>query len=81
MDADPFYRAFVAEVTVSESGQMTWYPQLGHTVIAFGTAHQAEQKMASLRAFCQQVLPRIGWAHYQRITLQYNGQLIAERNP
>jgi len=74
---NPFWRAQVSEVVVDAFGDITLYPEFGRTPVEFGGIDRAEEKLANLMLFYQQVLPRTGWDYYERISLKYKNQIVA----
>lgn len=81
LDSDPFLRAQVAEIVVDRRGNITLYPQVGHTKIVFGSSDRFVEKCQVLRGVYQNILHRNGWQSYHTLNVSYRGQVVAERQP
>ena len=75
---DPFWRAQVAQIDINGKGRAVIYPQVGDEKIEFGKPENFETKFRKLRIFYKEVLPRVGWNKYNRINVEYEGQVVAE---
>jgi cell division protein FtsQ len=76
--ADDFWRAQIAQLDIDSKGKVNMMPQIGGQLIEFGTADNLETKFKKLRIFYKEILPQKGWNTYQRVNLEYEGQIIAE---
>lgn len=79
--ADEFWKAQVAQLDIDRKGRIRMYPQVGDERIEFGRAVDFERKFAKLNIYYKEILPRTGWNKYGRVNLEYEGQIVAERNP
>lgn len=75
---DDFWRAQIAQLDIDSKGNINMLPQIGGQVIEFGNADNLEAKFKKLRIFYKEILPQRGWNTYQRVNLEYEGQIIAE---
>jgi len=73
-----FWRAQVAQLHIDAQGHITLYPQITKQVVEFGPPVQVETKLAKLRLFYEEILPRQGWNHYTKVNVQYNNQIVAQ---
>lgn len=78
LQADPFWRAQVAQVTLLPSGKVVLWPQVGEQLIEFGYADRADEKLAKLLAFYRHVLPSTGWDCYRRVNVEYRNQVVCQ---
>ncbi len=78
LQADPFWRAQIAQVTLLPSGKVVLWPQVGEQLIEFGYADRAPEKLAKLLAFYRHVLPATGWDCYRRINVEYRNQVVCQ---
>jgi cell division protein FtsQ len=78
INEDDFWRAQIAEMEIDSHGKITFYPQVGDERIEFGKAENVELKLGKLMIFYKEILPRVGWNKYNRVNLEYAGQIIAE---
>jgi len=58
--------------------QITIFPQVGNERIEFGKPQNIEVKFRKLMIFYKEILPRMGWDKYNRVNLEYEGQIVAE---
>ncbi|GHN01110.1 hypothetical protein WSM22_25990 [Cytophagales bacterium WSM2-2] len=75
---DKFWKAQVAQMDVSSDGRITIYPQVTGQRVEFGKGADIENKFRKLMIFYKKVLPQRGWTRYERVNLEYEGQVIAE---
>jgi cell division protein FtsQ len=75
---DPFWKAQIAQVDLDRKAKATLFPQVGDETIEFGKAENLEIKFRKLRIFYKEILPRVGWNKYNRINVEYEGQVVAE---
>jgi len=78
INADKFWKAQVAQLDIRADGKITLYPQVTGQLVEFGRAENIEEKFRKLMIFYKAVLPQRGWTRYERINLEYAGQVIAE---
>lgn len=75
---DEFWSAQIAQIDIDSKGRLTLFPQLGDERIEFGTPENEGTKLKKLKIFYKEILPKAGWNKYRRVSLQYEGQIIAE---
>jgi cell division protein FtsQ len=75
---DAFWRAQIAQMDISGDSRITMYPQVTGQLIQFGTADNMEAKFKKLMIFYKEVLPTRGWTRYEKVNVEYEGQIIAE---
>ncbi len=73
-----FWNAQIAQLDIDSNGNITLLPQIGDLRIEFGKAVDEEKKLRKLMIFYKEILPRVGWNKYKRVSLEYEGQLVAE---
>ena len=78
LQADPFWRAQVAQVTLLPSGKVVLWPQVGEQLIEFGYADHIPEKLNKLLAFYRHVLPATGWDCYHRVNVEYRNQVVCQ---
>lgn len=77
VDNDTFWRAQLAQISVTPDATFELYPVLGTHKILFGDTTRMLQKFETLFGFYKQVLNDIGWNRYHTLDLRYRGQLVA----
>jgi cell division protein FtsQ len=78
INADPFWKAQIAQIDVDGKGEIILYPQVTKQYVEFGTIDNMETKFERLKVFYKNILPQQGWNKYKRINLKYKDQIIAE---
>jgi len=76
--ADDFWRAQVAQLDIDNKGRIFIIPQVGNQTIEFGHADKLDAKLRKLKIFYKEILPQMGWNKYNRISLEFEGQIVAE---
>lgn len=75
---DEFWRAQIAQLDIDNKVRVNMFPQVGGQLIEFGKPENLELKFKKLRIFYKEILPQRGWNAYERVNLEYAGQIIAE---
>ena len=76
--ADEFWNAQIAQLDIDNKTRVTLYPQVGDERIEFGKPDDLEIKFRKLMIFYKEILPRTGWNKYNRVNLEYEGQIVTE---
>lgn len=75
---DTFWNAQIAQIDVDYKGKSVLYTQVGDETIEFGQPIDLDTKFKKLKIFYKEILPRVGWNKYNRINVEYEGQVVAE---
>jgi len=75
---DEFWKAQVAQLDIDNSVHVKLFPQVGGQLIEFGKPENLNEKFKKLRIFYKEILPKQGWNTYERVNVEYEGQIIAE---
>lgn len=75
---DKFWKPQVAQLDIGADGRITIYPLVTSQKVEFGKPENIELKFRKLMIFYKMVLPQRGWTKYERVNLEYEGQVIAE---
>lgn len=78
INEDDFWKAQIAQMDISSNGKITIYPQVTGQRVEFGSAENFKNKFKKLMIFYKEILPQRGWTKYERVNLEYEGQIIAE---
>jgi cell division protein FtsQ len=73
-----FWNAQIAQLDIDSKTRVTLYPQVGDERIEFGKPDDLGIKFRKLMIFYKEILPRTGWNKYNRVNLEYEGQIVAE---
>ena len=75
---DAFWNAQIAQIDISAKAKAVLYLQVGDETIEFGRPDDLETKFRKLKIFYKEIFPRVGWNKYDRINVEYEGQVVAE---
>lgn len=75
---DDFWRAQIAQLDIDSKGRIFILAQVGDQTIEFGRAENLNTKLRKLKLFYKDILPQMGWNKYNRISLEFEGQIVAE---
>lgn len=78
INEDKFWKAQVAQLDINAAGKIFIYPQITGQRVEFGRPENIEEKFNKLMIFYKDILPQRGWTRYERVNLEYDGQVIAE---
>jgi cell division protein FtsQ len=75
---DDFWSAQIAQLDIDRGGKITLYPQVTSQLVEFGEPDNIEMKFKKLMIFYKEILPTRGWNNYERVNVEYEGQVIAK---
>jgi cell division protein FtsQ len=75
---DAFWSAQIAQIDLDRNARAVLYTQVGDETIEFGQPVNLETKFRKLKIFYKEIFPRVGWNKYERINVEYEGQVVAE---
>lgn len=75
---DEFWNAQIAQIDINSKVKTVLFPQVGDETIEFGKPENLEVKFRKLKIFYKEILPRVGWNKYDRVNVEYEGQVVAE---
>lgn len=76
---DEFLKSFIQQIHVNNRGEFILVPLVGDQKIELGSARKLDDKLNRLKIFYQQGMPYEGWRKYERIYLNYSGQVVCKR--
>ena len=76
---NPFLMAMIDQVDITPQRTFEMIPKFGNTVIVFGDATDAEEKLNKLQLFYKEVVVKAGWNKYTEINVRYKNQVVAKR--
>ncbi|RXK81226.1 cell division protein FtsQ/DivIB [Filimonas effusa] len=77
--AHPFWMELISQVDITPQRTYQLIPQLGNQVIELGPATDVETKLNKLYSFYKQVWAKNGFEKYEKVDVQYEGQIVAVR--
>ena len=78
INGEKFWKAQVAQMDINSEGKISIFPQVTGQKVEFGKPENIEEKFKKLMIFYKEILPQRGWTKYERVNLEYEGQVIAE---
>lgn len=75
-----FWLSQIAQIDITPARTMEMVPVIGNHIIEFGDGADCEKKFHRLMLFYQQVLSKAGMDAYERIKVQYAGQIVGVKN-
>ncbi|WP_207492275.1 cell division protein FtsQ/DivIB [Aridibaculum aurantiacum] len=76
IQADEFWKAQVAQVDITPNG-FEVVPTIGNHIVVLGRADELQDKFDRLFSFYKQVWTKVGLNAYEKIDVQYKGQVVA----
>ncbi len=78
IEQNEFWKAMIAQCTITENGDVVMLPQIGDYKITLGKPNQLDDKFRKLEIFFKEILPSTGWGRYHSVNVKYKDQLICE---
>ncbi len=76
---DEFWSAQVAHILVNKKNEITFLPQVTKQTVEFGAIEDIDAKFKRLETFYKKILPVKGWNYYEKVSLKYKDQIVAEK--
>ena len=76
---DPFWQAQTCQLNVLADGTLELVPRMGDHIIYLGAPTGMEKKLDRLRKFYKYGLSHAGWSRYQRISVEFDNQIICKK--
>ena len=78
INQDEFWRAQASQLDINSKGKIFIIPQVTSQTVEFGAPVNFETKFNKLKVFYKKILPQMGWTKYRRVSVEFEGQVIAE---
>jgi len=76
LEKDTFWNAQIEQIFIRDDLKVELIPRVGNAVILLGTFANFEKKLRNLRELYTQGFNVVGWNRYDKIDLQYDGQIV-----
>lgn len=76
---DPYWNREVAEIHVTQRGELQLMPRQGHHTIILGDTSALDDKLRRLRLFYEEGLNKVGWNRYKTISLKFDNQIVCTK--
>jgi cell division protein FtsQ len=79
LEKDTFWNAQIEQIYIREDLKAELIPRVGNSVIVLGSFDNFENKLRNLKALYTQGFTQLGWNRYDKIDLQYKGQIVCTK--
>ena len=79
IQADSFWMAQIAQIDITPQANFEWVPVIGDHFVVLGNVEDLKSKFKRLYAFYQQAWLQNGINTYEKLDVQYAGQVVAIR--
>lgn len=76
---DPFWKAQVEQINVTTKQEFEIVPRVGDHILFLGKGGDYQEKFRKLRIFYNEALNQVGWNKYERISIEFNNQIICTK--
>lgn len=76
LEKDTFWNAQIEQIYVRDDLKVELIPRVGNAVVLLGTFDNFEKKLRNLHELYRQGFNVVGWNRYDKIDLQYQGQIV-----
>lgn len=78
IEESEYWQNFFGQIYVDKQGSVILTPRVSKMNIILGKTPKWRSKLNKLQAFCNQVIPVVGWEAYRSVNLEFNGQVVAK---
>lgn len=79
LQTDPFWKAQVVQINVTPKQELEIVPRVGNHILFLGKGGDYQEKFRKLRIFYNKALNQVGWNKYERISIEFNNQIICTK--
>jgi hypothetical protein len=76
---DPFYAALFHKMYVNDKQEIVLHPSVGKIPVLFGTMHDAEHKLKTLRYMYDEVIPYVNEDKYAQLDVRSKNRIVATK--
>ncbi len=76
---DKFWNAQIEQINVTPKQEIELVPRVGNHILFIGKPESYETKFRKLKAFYTEGLNKVGWNKYNRISVEFNNQIICTK--
>ena len=77
--ADEFWKAQTEQLNVLADGTLELIPRVGDHIVYLGAPTDIPRKLERLRKFYKYGLSHAGWSRYERISVEYDNQIVCKK--
>lgn len=79
LQSDEFWNAQIEQINVTTKQEIELVPRVGNHILFIGKPEMYETKFKKLKAFYTEGLNKVGWNKYERISVEFNNQIICTK--
>lgn len=79
LQTDPFWKSQIEQINVTSKKELELVPRVGDHLIFLGKGENYQEKFRRLKIFYNEALNRVGWNKYERISIEFNNQIICTK--
>lgn len=79
LKSDDFWNSQVEQINVTNKKEIELIPRVGNHVLFIGKPEMFDIKFRKLKAFYKEGLNNVGWNKYERISVEFNNQIICTK--
>ena len=79
LQENEFWNDQIEQIYVYPDNDIELIPRVGNHRIMLGTLDEFEEKLANLKLFYEQAIPKVGWEKYSMINLKYKNQIVCTK--
>lgn len=77
---DDFLSSLIEQIDVNEAGEFVLIPKVGKQKLVFGRAENLADRFENLKIFYKEGMPKVGWRKYDKLVLNWEGQVLARKD-
>jgi cell division protein FtsQ len=78
INTETFWKAQIAEMTITDKGGIVLFPTLGNFQIDFGIATDIDSKLQKIKILYKNILPTLPENVYKQVSVRYKNQIVCE---
>lgn len=78
LQANDYWNNIIQQINISDGNTIELIPSIGNHTLVLGDTTKMEDKFERFRLFYEKGLPKCGWNLYDRISAEYDGQLVCK---
>lgn len=79
LQSDKFWESQIEQIHVSPKQELELVPRVGDHILFLGKPGDYKEKFSKLQTFYKSALNRVGWNKYERISIEFNNQIICTK--
>lgn len=79
LKSDYFWNSQIEQINVTTKQEIELVPRVGEHILFIGKPEMYDIKFRKLKAFYKEALNNVGWNKYERISVEFNNQIICTK--